>query len=83
MVELFCDMFVILHFFQGYEFELQLLCIEIYCSISFNSACSVTCYQLAEISISAGPRFECGIYIFPAGRGVNFVLEACKLSIVN
>ena len=29
MVKLFYDMFVILHFFQGYEFELQLLCIEI------------------------------------------------------
>ena len=28
VVELFHDMFVKLHFFQGYEFELQLLCIE-------------------------------------------------------
>ena len=29
VVKLFYDMFVILHFFQGYEFELQLSCIEI------------------------------------------------------
>jgi len=29
LVELLHDMFVKLYFFQGYEFELQLLCIEI------------------------------------------------------
>ena len=39
-----------------------------YCTISFNSALSVTRYQLAEILISAGPRFECDIQIFSAGR---------------
>ena len=39
-----------------------------YCTISFNSAPSVTRYQLAEISISAGPRFERDIQIFSAGR---------------
>ena len=40
-----------------------------YCSISFNSAPSMTHYQLAKISISAGPGFECDIQIFLAGRG--------------
>ena len=32
-VELLHDMFVKLNFFQGYEFELQLLCIEIWSEI--------------------------------------------------
>ena len=36
----------------------------VYCTISFNSAPSMTCYQLAEILISAGPRFERDIQIF-------------------
>ena len=40
-----------------------------YCSISFNSAPSMTCYQLAQILILAGPRFECDIQIFSAGSG--------------
>ena len=54
-----------------------------YCTISSNLAPSMTCYQLAKISISAGPRFKHDIQIFLAGEGVNFVQEACKLSIVN
>ena len=45
-----------------------------YCSISFNSAPSVTRYQPAEILISAGPRFDRDIQLFSAGK-VNFVLE--------
>ena len=53
-----------------------------YCSISFNLAPSVTHHQLAEILVFAGPRFECYIQIYLAGR-VNFVLEAHKLSILN
>ena len=40
----------------------------VYCTISFNSAPCVTRYQLAEILISAGPRFERDIQIFSAGR---------------
>ena len=52
------------------------------CSISFNLAPSETHYQLAEILILQGPKFECDIQIYLAGRG-NFVLEVCKLSIVN
>ena len=34
------------------------------CTISFNLAPSVTQYQLVEILISAGPRFECDIQYF-------------------
>ena len=41
-----------------------------YCNISFKSlAPSVTCYQPAEILISAGARFERDMQIFSAGRG--------------
>ena len=39
-----------------------------YCTISFNSAPSVACYQLAEILILAGPRFESDIQIFLSDR---------------
>ena len=39
-----------------------------YCTISFNSAPSMTGYQLAKISILANPRFEWDIQIFSAGR---------------
>jgi len=35
----------------------------VYCSMSFNSAPSVTRYQLAEILISAGPRFDLSNWI--------------------
>ena len=45
---------------------------------SINSVPSMMCYQLAEILISAGPRFKCDIQIFLAGEGGNFVQEACK-----
>ena len=44
------------------------LCLLKYCTISFNSAPSVTHYQLAEISISAGLIFERDIQICLAGR---------------
>ena len=37
---------------------------EHYCSISFNVAPCVTRYHLAEILISAGPRFDCYIQLF-------------------
>ena len=47
---------------QGSDLEI------VYCTISFNLAPSVTRYQLAEILISAGPRFERDIQIFSAGR---------------
>ena len=42
---------------------------KFYYSILFNLAPSVTHYQLAEILILAGPRFECDIQIYLAGRG--------------
>jgi hypothetical protein len=38
----------------------------------------VTCYQPAEILISAGPRFDRDIQLFLAGKG-NFVLEASTM----
>ena len=57
-----------------------------YCSISFNSAPSVTRYQLAEILISAGPRFERDIQIFSAGRGKfcarSLQIVHCKLNYI-
>ena len=57
-----------------------------YCSISFNSAPNMTHYKLAEISILAGPRFECDIQIFLAGRGEicarSLQLVHCKLNYI-
>ena len=38
------------------------------CTISFNLAPSVMCYQLAKISISAGPGFKHDIQIFSTCR---------------
>ena len=59
---------------------------KFYCSISFNLAPSVTQYQLAEILILAGPRFECDIQIYLAGR-VKFCARSlqivhCKLNYI-
>ena len=57
-----------------------------YHSISFNSAPSVTHYQLAEILILAGPRFECDIQIYLAGRGKicarSLQIVHCKLNYI-
>ena len=48
-----------------------------HCSILFNSAPSMACYQLAKILILAGLRFDCDIQIF-FQVGVNFMLEASE-----
>ena len=57
-----------------------------YCSISFNSAPNMTHYKLADISILAGPRFECDIQIFLAGRGKicarSLQIVHCKLNYI-
>ena len=57
-----------------------------YHSISFNSAPNMTHYKLAEISILAGPRFECDIQIFLAGRGEicarSLQIVHCKLNYI-
>ena len=53
-----------------------------YYSISFNSAPSVSHYQLAEIWFWQAPDLNVASkYIWQVG--VKFVLEACKLSIVH
>ena len=55
-----------------------------YHSISFNSAPSVTHYQLAEILILAGPRFVHDIQIYLADRGKfcarSLQIVHCKLN---
>ena len=57
-----------------------------YYSISFNSAPSVTHYQLAEILILADPRFEHDIQTYLAGRGKfctrSLQIVHCKLNYI-